>query len=120
MEYCTLCNSPIIRGDTKIKLCEDCCGYNDLRIPLPEKSRSKKERKVPLVQKLKDRQNNKCAICKQSTILVVDHNHSDSYIRGLLCNKCNLGLGHFEDNVEYLQNAIDYLNNPPNNEKIQY
>jgi hypothetical protein len=32
------------------------------------------------------------------------------YFRGLLCHKHNIGLGHFNDSVEELQDAIDYVN----------
>lgn len=31
-------------------------------------------------------------------------------IRGLLCNKCNMGLGFFKDDIELLRIAISYLN----------
>jgi hypothetical protein len=27
----------------------------------------------------------------------------------LLCGNCNIGLGHFKENSEFLQNAIKYL-----------
>jgi len=43
------------------------------------------------------------------TKLVVDHCHSTGKIRGLLCHNCNRALGLMQDNVETLQNAIDYL-----------
>lgn len=39
----------------------------------------------------------------------VDHDHSAGTIRGLLCNGCNIGLGHFHDNIESLAKAIQYL-----------
>jgi hypothetical protein len=41
--------------------------------------------------------------------IAIDHSHITNHIRGLLCNKCNLGLGFFRDDLNLLQNAIDYL-----------
>jgi hypothetical protein len=64
------------------------------------------------------RQDFKCAICGGDFIfaksVAIDHNHQTGTIRGALCNRCNVGLGYFKDDVELLQKAIDYLNNPPN------
>lgn len=59
-------------------------------------------------------QNNSCAICNKnqdefSYFLVVDHCHKTGKIRGLLCKKCNLGIGHLNDNIQILQNSIEYL-----------
>ena len=63
-------------------------------------------------------QTNKCAICKKEEIrklkgivqrLSVDHNHKTKQVRKLLCNRCNNLLGHAEDSIERLQQAIDYL-----------
>lgn len=52
-----------------------------------------------------------CAICgeNKTEILCVDHDHKTGVIRGVLCKKCNLGLGMFRDNPEYLATAIEYL-----------
>lgn len=62
-------------------------------------------------------QNYSCKICGDKPnglgvngmFLHVDHDHSNGAIRGLLCNRCNLGLGLFRDNCKYLSNAIEYL-----------
>lgn len=42
--------------------------------------------------------------------LAVDHCHITGKVRGLLCFRCNTSLGKFEDSIEILQRAIDYLN----------
>ena len=41
--------------------------------------------------------------------LVLDHCHESGIIRGVLCVKCNAGLGMFNDDIESLTNAISYL-----------
>jgi hypothetical protein len=50
-----------------------------------------------------------CVICGDTGPLVVDHDHKTGAIRGLLCNHCNRGLGHFRDNPELLEFARMYL-----------
>ncbi len=56
-------------------------------------------------------QNNGCAICRTPFTKTPhnDHDHLTGENRGLLCDSCNLGLGHFKDSVPILQQAIDYL-----------
>lgn len=59
-------------------------------------------------------QNNRCAICAAhvsvlSKNLAVDHCHTTGNVRGLLCAKCNLGIGILNDDINILQNAIEYL-----------
>ena len=44
-----------------------------------------------------------------SQSLCVDHNHETGSIRGLLCAKCNRGIGFFDENPELLRAAISYL-----------
>ena len=48
-------------------------------------------------------------ICGKDEKLVVDHDHKTGKVRGLLCNHCNRGLGHFRDNVKFLEDAVKYL-----------
>lgn len=52
-----------------------------------------------------------CAICKltSNSTLHIDHCHTTGKVRGLLCSRCNTGLGQFKDSIESLQEAIKYL-----------
>lgn len=77
------------------------------------------KRKYNLTQEeytiLSKKQGDVCGICKssetgyQTKYMYVDHNHETGKVRGLLCNKCNFGLGNFKDQIELLKNAIKYL-----------
>jgi hypothetical protein len=58
-------------------------------------------------------QGDRCKTCLRGTDeiwLCVDHCHTSGKIRGLLCNTCNSALGGVNDNVETLENMIEYLN----------
>ncbi|KKN10422.1 hypothetical protein LCGC14_1036850 [marine sediment metagenome] len=64
------------------------------------------------------KQNGACSICGlpetkrnngKPRRLSVDHCHTTNKIRGLLCNKCNLAIGNFEDDIDVMASAISYL-----------
>lgn len=63
-------------------------------------------------QTMLSKQGGLCAICYKSGPkgLVIDHDHKTKSARGLLCHRCNITLGRFQDNPQLFQNAIDYLN----------
>jgi Fe-S oxidoreductase len=50
-----------------------------------------------------------CSLCNSTKNLYVDHDHDVETIRGILCNNCNLALGHFKDNSEVMRKAADYV-----------
>jgi hypothetical protein len=70
---------------------------------------------------LLEKQGGVCAICHQpeemmqnNTLkkpkrLAVDHCHTTGMVRGLLCTKCNQGLGNFRDDTGFMTQAISYL-----------
>jgi len=61
-------------------------------------------------------QNGACAICGEKpapgTILQVDHSHKTEQVRGLLCFRCNRGLGMVEQ-LDWMSRAYFYLGWPP-------
>jgi hypothetical protein len=61
-----------------------------------------------------NKQEGKCEICHQpqedfKKRFCVDHDHTTGEIRGLLCFKCNLVLGHANDDTNILSEAIQYV-----------
>jgi hypothetical protein len=73
-------------------------------------------------QQMFERQHGLCAIChKPETAefggvcgrgikrLAVDHDHNTGKIRGLLCQRCNNGIGQMDDNPDRLRAAAAYL-----------
>lgn len=53
-----------------------------------------------------------CAICSEipeNHRLAVDHNHDTGIVRGLLCRKCNAGIGLLQDNPQLIERALEYV-----------
>lgn len=63
-------------------------------------------------------QDGKCAVCGcdrkviwrgREVRMALDHDHISNKPRGILCIKCNRALGLLEENIESMQNMIDYI-----------
>lgn len=58
-------------------------------------------------------QNNSCAICKTTVPgydnFCIDHCHKTGRVRGLLCRRCNLAIGHLNDDPLLCIEASKYL-----------
>lgn len=70
-----------------------------------------------------DQQHGRCAICGKhqsefTNRFHIDHNHKTDRIRGLLCFRCNVGIGFFNDDIDNLKKAIAYLNEDEIHESI--
>ena len=64
-------------------------------------------------QKIWDNQNGQCIICEKPFIspsdACVDHNHKTGEVRGLLCHRCNCGIGYLNDDPKIMAKAIEYV-----------
>jgi hypothetical protein len=69
-------------------------------------------------ERMLTRQGGVCAICGhgekcirngKAQSLAVDHDHETGKVRGLLCSKCNQGLGHIEDDISRVKSIIAYI-----------
>jgi hypothetical protein len=56
-------------------------------------------------------QGERCSICREVPLkrISVDHCHITGRVRGLLCTRCNFGIGNLRDDPDFLQRAIEYL-----------
>ena len=71
--------------------------------------------------KMLENQGGGCAICgtrvpsqrarkfAKTEMFFVDHCHSTGRVHGLLCSRCNRGIGYFDDNPGRLEMAASYL-----------
>lgn len=121
---CLFCGEPFINAKSYAKYCSPKC-----RVSFGQEKRERTGRRSDILRKyglsveqyriLSEKQNDLCAICykKESMIypsgrkklLSVDHCHITGKIRGLLCSRCNAGIGQLLSSVDLLKSGITYL-----------
>jgi len=119
-------NSKVCRSCASLKSKSSYCPtkqkfYNIKAAPIHQENRLKKRYGISAADYhlMLTKQNNSCGICKitigqHQTLkgkkrFSVDHCHKTGQVRGLLCYRCNMGLGYFKDNPELTQAATAYL-----------
>jgi Recombination endonuclease VII len=84
--------------------CENC--LIDKRVGSYGRTGEKRE----IFKWMTKRQKGLCAICKKFMQRVhLDHDHKTGALRGLLCSKCNVGIGLFDDDISIMNSAVEYL-----------
>ena len=106
------CISPVRNGKTTQKYCSRCCNFvhrYGITAPIADGllTKNKGECKICSMKIFFGTSGHQSGLKKHSA--VVDHCHNTGKVRGVICWDCNKGLGNFEDNEEYLNNAIKYL-----------
>lgn len=128
---CPICDEvkPNISFSLSKEICRDC--YYDIADEQKSKELGIPKEKVTLNRKSVEKhrkkdfgvspelydfayveQKGRCLICGDlpgERNLHADHCHETGEFRGLLCGKCNTGLGMFRDNEELLKRAVRYL-----------
>ena len=88
--------------------CKDCVSSSDIKRRYPTLKNGLTDKK-----RLCAKAENKCEICGKQLDhggpdSFIDHNHATEAVRGILCNNCNFGFGHFDDKPALLAKAIAY------------
>jgi hypothetical protein len=119
--YCTPCNRTRMHREHKERVIQ-----NPETARRNQRSYSLRRRhgiSIEQYDEMLEKEDAKCAICRLVDVkpkngkqhllyghnLTVDHNHKTGVIRGLLCWKCNIALGHFNDDLALLRMAVKYM-----------
>ncbi len=121
---CTVCNKMFLANSSQSMYCTDLCRFTARNKRTKERWKNRKvigitfekgtkyDAKISLLQEIKN-----CPVCGDSFEQVniksihLDHDHTTGKVRGILCFKCNAGLGQFKDSIKSLKAAIVYLEN---------
>ncbi len=89
--------------------CKECRAYKKR---IPAKIRREYETKHPKPQIGEEFY---CKVCERTITIQttrdvnLDHDHKTGKIRGYICNRCNTGLGNFNDNITILKRSIEWI-----------
>lgn len=120
-KMCQSCGERPRKRGPNAKYCDDCTPTR-----FPSQSREAQQARkfgisIDKLREMEDEQGGRCAICGESEVagrrMAVDHDHDccpgkescGECVRGLLCKRCNQGLGHFRDDPKLLISAARYL-----------
>lgn len=128
---CKVCRQRVSRGHATAKREADRPAYNEMmdkyRKANPEKiKRTTRKTHVKITYGITMEQyelmlQDDCPICMEPMLRpCIDHNHKTGAVRGVICVRCNGGLGMLGDDAETLWRAMHYLRiNQTGNAKLQ-
>lgn len=106
--------------DGRMGTCKTCTTARDRARNKPEARRESHYKRtygmtIADYDRMVVEQDGKCAICETTTNLGrygrfhIDHDHKTGKVRGLLCHRCNRGIGLLKDDPAILDAAACYL-----------
>lgn len=113
---CDACNQPFTSSQSFTKYCKMCAPNHLAWSRLVNYGLSEQQFNALFLK-----QDRSCALCRtpfeslrkhknKQTTIVIDHDHVSGRVRGLLCNLCNITLGHLERRGDvWLQTALTYV-----------
>ena len=121
--YSAFGNDPRVRCG-KVAICNDCARMKNKKWRENNKEKHRQSRKKSQIKQrygisqemfylILAAQNNRCGICKtlfdSKKRPSIDHCHETGRVRGILCQKCNTGIGMFLEKEYILSAAAEYL-----------
>lgn len=117
---CRHCGEPLVGRRRDSKWCSERCARSANKlIYAATKRRHNLKAKYGLdegaYQRMVRMQRGRCAICRGNDPKrpdgkwAVDHDHVTGQVRGLLCSKCNTGIGQLRDDPEIIAAAARYV-----------
>ncbi len=111
----------VAKKNYTLKKCKSCVGIDFSKYHREVRRFTKYGLTPEEGQKIVNIAGNKCEICGgtekiklrgKTRGLCIDHNHDTGHVRGLLCDRCNQGLGKFQVDSKYvylLEKAMQYI-----------
>lgn len=105
---CPGCGSDFTKNASKARLCQECAPTRAWDLRFVKYGITK-----PQFDELYEKQSGLCDLCElplpdDPFKVCVDHCHKQGHTRGLLCPRCNIGLGYIE-NDKFVGAAVKYI-----------
>jgi hypothetical protein len=112
--WCPSCEQPVAHGDyVRNRATASGFGSRCKACDSITNSESYFFRKYKLTKRqladMREAQDDRCAICGETSPQHLDHDHSTGMTRQFLCQRCNQGLGLMRDDPAVLRAAADYV-----------
>lgn len=128
---CEICKEPFLAKMRTAKYCLKCKSpQGEVRYSRIEQMYRRFDIRPSDFEFMLQSQGSRCGICQsddpgksntgKTKGWCVDHDHSTGQIRGILCDRCNRGIGLLGDSLEGLERAVQYLTGAPMSVRVSH